>query len=69
MTIFRSFFVGIFAVSVCVAQSVNISGIVTDTGSTSIPGAIVKLEKGGQTATTAADGSFSLIGSAAIITK
>jgi uncharacterized protein (TIGR02145 family) len=38
----------------------NITGVVTDTGSTPIAGAIVKLETGGWTATTAADGSFTL---------
>ena len=48
---------GLAGVSLSMA---NISGIVTDTGSTPIAGAVVKLEKGGQTATTAADGSFTL---------
>jgi uncharacterized protein (TIGR02145 family) len=48
---------GLVGVSLCMA---NISGIVTDTGTTPISGAVVQLEKGGQTATTAADGSFTL---------
>jgi len=39
----------------------TISGIVTDTGTTPIAGATVRLEKGGQTATTGADGSFTLV--------
>ena len=44
-------------VSLCMA---NISGVVTDTGSTPISGAVVQLEKGGQTAISGADGSFTL---------
>jgi uncharacterized protein (TIGR02145 family) len=50
------------AVPLCNAQSVNISGIVTDTGGTALSGATVKLEKGRQTATTGADGRFILSG-------
>jgi hypothetical protein len=53
-----------FGVSLCMA---NISGVVTDTGSTPISGAVVQLEKGGQTATTGADGSFTLATSTAIL--
>ena len=45
----------------------DISGIVTDTGTTPIAGAVVKLEKGGQSATTRADGSFTLVSSSAIL--
>ena len=54
--------IGIAAVSVCSAQTqaVTISGVVTDTGSTPIAGAVVKLESSGWTATTGADGSFTL---------
>jgi uncharacterized protein (TIGR02145 family) len=62
----KSLFAGFVAVSLCIAQSVNISGKVTDTGSTPIAGAVVILEKGGQTATTGADGSFTLTGNANI---
>jgi uncharacterized protein (TIGR02145 family) len=50
-------------VSLCMA---DISGIVTDTGSTPISGAVVQLEKGGQPATTGADGRFTLVASAVI---
>jgi len=45
----------------------DISGIVTDTGSTPIAGALVRLENGGQTAITGADGLFTLVVSAAIL--
>jgi hypothetical protein len=48
---------GLFGVSICLA---NISGVVTDTGSTPISGAVVKLENAGWTATTGTDGSFKL---------
>jgi uncharacterized protein (TIGR02145 family) len=60
MVITKSILIGAIAVSVCIAQSVNISGKVTDTGGTPLPGAVVRLEKGGQTATTGADGNFTL---------
>ena len=66
MTPIKALFTGLAAVSLCVAQSVNISGKVTDTGSTPLPGAVVSLEKGGQTTTTGADGSFTLTGNANI---
>jgi uncharacterized protein (TIGR02145 family) len=49
---------GLAGVSLCMA---NISGIVTDTGTTPIPGAVVQLEKGGQKDTTDADGRFTLV--------
>jgi uncharacterized protein (TIGR02145 family) len=55
---------GLFGVSLCIA---DISGIVTDTGTTLLAGAVVQLEKGGQTATTGADGSFTLVVSTAIL--
>ena len=55
---------GLVGVSICMA---NISGIVTDTGTTPISGAVVQLEKGGQTATTGVDGSFTLTVNAAIL--
>lgn len=48
---------GLTGVSLCIA---NISGVVTDTGTTPIVGAVVQLEKGGQIAITGADGSFTL---------
>jgi uncharacterized protein (TIGR02145 family) len=66
MMMIKALCAGFAAVSLCVAQSVNISGKVTDTGSTPIAGAIVSLEKGGQTATSGADGSFTLTGNANI---
>ena len=59
----KAFLAGLVGVSLCMA---NISGIVTDTGTTPIAGAVVKLETGGWTATTAADGSFTL-GATAIL--
>jgi uncharacterized protein (TIGR02145 family) len=57
MVLIKALLTGLAGVSLCMA---NISGIVTDTGSTLIPGAVVQLEKGGQTATTGVDGSFTL---------
>jgi uncharacterized protein (TIGR02145 family) len=45
-------------ISCCLA---DISGIVSDTGSIPISGAVVQLEKGGQRATTGADGRFILL--------
>ena len=58
MTILKVFLTGLVIVSLCMA---DISGIVTDTGSTPITGAVVQLEKGGQTATSGADGRFTLV--------
>ncbi|MGE5670835.1 MAG: FISUMP domain-containing protein [Fibrobacterota bacterium] len=49
---------GLIGISLCMA---NISGIVMDTGKVPIAGAIVQLEKGGQTATTGVDGSFTIV--------
>jgi hypothetical protein len=49
------------------ATSVTISGKVTDTGGGTISGAAVKLEKGGQTATTDANGSFILSDNSAVV--
>jgi formylglycine-generating enzyme required for sulfatase activity len=60
MAALRSLLIGIFAVSVCAAQSINISGQVTDTGGTPLPGAIVTLVNAGLTATTGGNGSFTL---------
>jgi uncharacterized protein (TIGR02145 family) len=61
--------IGIAAVSVCSAQTqpVTISGKITDTGTTPIAGAMVSLEKGGLTAISGADGSFTLSGSTGIL--
>lgn len=69
MILCKALFAGLAAVSLCIAQSVNISGKVTDTGGTALPGAVVSLEKGGQTTTTGADGSFLLSGNANIISQ
>jgi uncharacterized protein (TIGR02145 family) len=50
--------IGLAAFSLCLA---DIGGIVTDTsGKIPIPGAVVKCERGGQTAITGADGQFTL---------
>ena len=64
MVLIKAFLTGLMGVSLCMA---NISGIVTDTGTTPISGAVVQLEKGGQTATTGTDGSFTLVVSTAIL--
>jgi Fibrobacter succinogenes major domain (Fib_succ_major). len=55
--IIKGLLAGLTGVSLCMA---NISGIVTDTGTTPIAGVVVQLEKGGQTATTGSDGRFTL---------
>jgi uncharacterized protein (TIGR02145 family) len=54
----KALLTGLVTVSLCMA---NISGTVTDTGTIPIAGVVVHLEKGGQTATTGADGSFTLV--------
>jgi uncharacterized protein (TIGR02145 family) len=55
----KSILVGLGCFSLCMA---NISGIITDTsGTIAMPGAIVQLEKGGQTAIAGADGRFTLV--------
>jgi uncharacterized protein (TIGR02145 family) len=64
MTIVKIVPVVLAVISLCMA---DISGIVTDTGTTPISGAVVRLEKGGQTATTGADGGFTIVTSAAIL--
>jgi uncharacterized protein (TIGR02145 family) len=63
MILIKALLTGLVGVSLCMA---NISGTVTDTGTTPITGAVVQLEKGGQTATTGADGSFTLATTAII---
>lgn len=60
MNIKKSLWVVFAAVSECLAQTYNISGIVTDTGTTPISGAVVKLENARLTATSGADGRFTL---------
>jgi uncharacterized protein (TIGR02145 family) len=60
----KALLTGLLGVSACMA---DISGIVTDTGATPIAGAVVQLEKGGQTATTGTDGSFKLSASTGIL--
>lgn len=62
MSVIKALSAGLLAVSVCIAQNVNISGTVTDTGDTAIEGAVVLLEKGGLVDTTGSDGSFTLTG-------
>jgi uncharacterized protein (TIGR02145 family) len=57
MSFTKALLAGFVYVSLCMA---NISGIITDTGSTPVAGAVVHLEKGGATATTGADGRFTL---------
>lgn len=57
-------FAGLTVVAVCMA---DISGTVTDTGTTPIAGAVVQLEEGGQTATSGPDGRFTIVTSTAII--
>jgi uncharacterized protein (TIGR02145 family) len=64
MQTIKAIFAGLVAASVSMAA---MSGKVTDTSGTAIPGALVKLEAGGQSATTGADGSFSLSVSNAVI--
>ncbi len=66
MNIIKALSAGLFAVSVCIALEVNISGTVSDTGSSPIAGATVKLEKIKLTTTTGVDGSFTLSGATAI---
>jgi uncharacterized protein (TIGR02145 family) len=65
MILTKTLLTGLVGVSLCMA---DISGIVTDTGgATPIPGAVVRLENGGQTAITGIDGSFTLIVNNAIL--
>jgi uncharacterized protein (TIGR02145 family) len=64
MVLIKALLTGLTGASLCMA---DISGTVTDTGTTPIAGAVVQLEKGGQTATTGADGGFTLVVSTAIL--
>jgi uncharacterized protein (TIGR02145 family) len=61
MTFAKALLAGFAGFSMCMA---DISGTVTDTGTTPVAGAVVRLEIGGQTATTKADGSFTLAATA-----
>ena len=56
----KTLFAVLAAVSICLAQSINISGRVTNTSGAAIAGALVELENEALTATTGADGLFSL---------
>jgi len=58
MVFIKALLTALVGVSLCMA---DISGIVTDTGTTPIAGAVVLLEKGGQTATTDSEGKFTLV--------
>lgn len=64
MKIVKVLLAGLFGGTLCMA---NIGGIVTDTGTTPIAGAVVQLEKGGQTAITGSDGRFSLVTNTSIL--
>lgn len=48
--------------TLCAAQAISISGIVTDTAGAGIDGATVRLEQAGISTSTGADGSFTLTG-------
>ena len=58
MNIIKALLGGLASFLRCMA---DISGTVTDTGATPIPGSLVQLETGGQSAITGLDGSFTLI--------
>jgi len=62
MNIIKTLLTMSIAISVCIAQDINISGTVTGTGGTAIAGAAVQLEKLGFPTTTGADGSFTITG-------
>jgi uncharacterized protein (TIGR02145 family) len=55
---FKASLTGLVGVSLGMA---DISGIVTDTGTTPISGAVVQIEKNGQPVTTGSDGRFTLV--------
>ncbi len=64
MLLIKVSLLGLIGFSLCMA---NISGIVTDnSGTNALSGAVVKLEKSGQIATTGADGRFTLFVGTAI---
>jgi uncharacterized protein (TIGR02145 family) len=58
MILIKALLTVLIGVSLCMA---NISGTVTDTGTTPIPGVVVQLEKGGQMDTTGSDGHFTIV--------
>jgi hypothetical protein len=61
MIIAKVLFAGLFAVSVCTAQPINIRGKVTESsGITPLAGAMVRLAYIGLSTTTGTDGSFTL---------
>lgn len=62
MNIKAAVLVGVSIVSLCCAQIGWISGTVKDSSGSAIAGAVVYLEKGGQTDTTGVDGGFTLTG-------
>jgi uncharacterized protein (TIGR02145 family) len=53
--------------ALCFSQTVNIGGSVSDATGAPLAGAAVRLENGGQSTATAADGSFLLSGPAAVV--
>jgi hypothetical protein len=64
MFLVKALLTGLFGASLCMA---NISGTVTDTGTTPILNAIVQLENGGQIDTTDENGNFTLTTTTAIL--
>jgi uncharacterized protein (TIGR02145 family) len=57
MVLMKALLAIVIGVSLCMG---NISGTVTDTGTTPLSGVVVQLEKGGQMDTTGADGHFTI---------
>ena len=68
MSIIKAIVVIILIVSISYSLDITISGKVTDTGTTPLIGATVKLEKYGLTASTGSDGTFMLKGTVGINT-
>jgi hypothetical protein len=67
MRLLKLLIVLVFGTAMVHAQTINISGKITDTsGVTPLVGVIVTLEKAGLTATTGADGNFTLTGTIGI---
>jgi uncharacterized protein (TIGR02145 family) len=67
MTMVRALCAVMAAAALCSSQTVNIGGTVTDAAGAPLAGAAVRLENGGQSAATAADGGFLLSGPAAVV--
>ncbi|MFC1584599.1 carboxypeptidase regulatory-like domain-containing protein [Fibrobacterota bacterium] len=61
-----SLFAVLLTVSICIAQDINISGRVVNASGEAISGASIGLETAGLTATTGADGRFSLSNATAV---